>query len=105
MRFVPLADLGTFELFPPHRPIIDAYLSRPARAVPRVIELRGTTGADVLGDRWRCLDASEAQVYPERSQKGPGTTRRARSPRICVHQVERAGLEPATPSLQSWLSQ
>ena len=33
VRFVPLADLGTFELFPPHRPIIDAYLSRPARAV------------------------------------------------------------------------
>ena len=51
--------------------------------------------------------SSEAEVYPERSQTAPGTTRGPLSepPNPCVHQVERAGLEPATPSLQSWLSQ
>jgi ADP-ribose pyrophosphatase YjhB (NUDIX family) len=33
LRFVPLADLGSMDLFPTHRPIIDAYLSRPVGVV------------------------------------------------------------------------
>jgi ADP-ribose pyrophosphatase YjhB (NUDIX family) len=29
VRFVPLDDLGSIDLFPTHRPIIEAYLARP----------------------------------------------------------------------------
>ena len=29
IRFVPFVEVGSMELFPPHRPIIEAYLERP----------------------------------------------------------------------------